>query len=160
MLQVIDVLHPGRANVPKAEIREKLTKMYDVRDINNIFVFGFRTQVRRPSQSLGSSYCLMTHSLSEKSWETMAMAYSMYEDWPCYSRWMLPGLNSERTICVQFGGGKSTGFGLIYDTLDSAKKFEPKYRLIRVSLCYTSPNILVNIRDSSWQTIIIAAKRP
>ena len=43
-LQVIDVLHPGRANVPKAEIREKLTKMYDVRDINNIFVFGFRTQ--------------------------------------------------------------------------------------------------------------------
>ncbi len=45
ILQVIDVLHPGRANVPKAEIREKLTKMYDVRDINNIFVFGFRTQV-------------------------------------------------------------------------------------------------------------------
>ena len=45
LLQVIDVLHPGRANVPKAEIREKLTKMYDVRDINNIFVFGFRTQV-------------------------------------------------------------------------------------------------------------------
>lgn len=34
---------------------------------------------------------------------------------------------------TQFGGGKSTGFGLIYDTLDSAKKFEPKYRLIRVS---------------------------
>ena len=80
MLQVIDVLHPGRANVPKAEIREKLTKMYDVRDINNIFVFGFRTQVRRPSQSLGSSYCLMTHSLSEKSWETIEMAYSMCED--------------------------------------------------------------------------------
>lgn len=34
---------------------------------------------------------------------------------------------------MQFGGGKSTGFGLIYDTVDSAKKFEPKYRLIRVS---------------------------
>ena len=32
----------------------------------------------------------------------------------------------------QFGGGKSTGFGLIYDNLDSAKKFEPKYRLVRV----------------------------
>ena len=32
----------------------------------------------------------------------------------------------------QFGGGKSTGFGLVYDNLDSAKKFEPKYRLIRV----------------------------
>ncbi len=38
-------------------------------------------------------------------------------------------------LFVQFGGGKSTGFGLIYDTLDSAKKFEPKYRLIRVSSC-------------------------
>jgi small subunit ribosomal protein S24e len=30
-----------------------------------------------------------------------------------------------------FGGGKSTGFALIYDTLDYAKKFEPKFRLVR-----------------------------
>merc|ERR1712044_50265 len=30
---------------------------------------------------------------------------------------------------TNFGGGKSTGFALIYDTLDFAKKFEPKYRL-------------------------------
>ena len=36
-------------------------------------------------------------------------------------------------MCLQFGGGKSTGFGLIYDTLDAAKKFEPRYRLVRVS---------------------------
>jgi len=35
-------------------------------------------------------------------------------------------------MLLQFGGGKSTGFGLVYDNLDSAKKFEPKYRLIRV----------------------------
>ena len=34
---------------------------------------------------------------------------------------------------TQFGGGKSTGFGLIYDNLDAVKKFEPKYRLVRVS---------------------------
>ena len=33
---------------------------------------------------------------------------------------------------THFGGGKSTGFGLIYDTVDNAKKYEPKYRLIRV----------------------------
>lgn len=33
---------------------------------------------------------------------------------------------------TQFGGGKSRGFGLIYDSLDAAKKTEPKYRLIRV----------------------------
>nr|GMD66833.1 40S ribosomal protein S24-1 [Ipomoea batatas] len=74
---VIDVLHPGRANVSKAELKEKLSRMYDVRDPNSIFVFKFRTH---------------------------------------------------------FGGGKSTGFGLIYDSVDSAKKFEPKYRLIRNGL--------------------------
>ena len=71
----MDVLHPGRATVPKTEIREKLAKMYKTTP-DVIFVFGFRTQ---------------------------------------------------------FGGGKSTGFGLVYDSLDFAKKFEPKYRLQRVS---------------------------
>ncbi|XP_013791435.1 40S ribosomal protein S24-like isoform X4 [Limulus polyphemus] len=35
---------------------------------------------------------------------------------------------------TQFGGGKTTGFALIYDTLDYAKKFEPKYRLVRNGL--------------------------
>jgi len=74
---IIDVLHPGRANVSKAELKEKLTKLYEVRDPQSIFVFGFRTQ---------------------------------------------------------FGGGKSTGFGLVYDSVDSAKKYEPKYRLIRNGL--------------------------
>ena len=32
---------------------------------------------------------------------------------------------------TNFGGGKSTGFALIYDTMDLAKKFEPKFRLRR-----------------------------
>ena len=32
---------------------------------------------------------------------------------------------------TNFGGGKSTGFALVYDTMDYAKKFEPKYRLVR-----------------------------
>jgi len=31
-----------------------------------------------------------------------------------------------------FGGGKSTGFGLVYDSLEEAKKLEPKYRMVRV----------------------------
>lgn len=35
---------------------------------------------------------------------------------------------------TNFGGGKSTGFALIYDTLDLAKKFEPKHRLQRHGL--------------------------
>ncbi|WOK93854.1 hypothetical protein Cni_G02555 [Canna indica] len=75
--QVIDVLHPGRANVSKAELKEKLANLYEMKDPNTIFVFKFRTQ---------------------------------------------------------FGGGKSTGFGLIYDTVENAKKYEPKYRLIRNEL--------------------------
>mmetsp|Transcript_26452 Transcript_26452/g.76123 ORF Transcript_26452/g.76123 Transcript_26452/m.76123 type:complete len:132 (+) Transcript_26452:48-443(+) len=33
-----------------------------------------------------------------------------------------------------FGGGRSTGFGLIYDNVDKMKKFEPTYRLARVGL--------------------------
>ena len=60
----------------KAELKERLSKLYEVRDQQTVFVFGFRTQ---------------------------------------------------------FGGGKSTGFGLIYDNLEAAKKYEPKYRLIRVN---------------------------
>ena len=35
---------------------------------------------------------------------------------------------------TKFGGGKSSGFGLIYDSLDAAKKFEPRHRLIRAGL--------------------------
>ncbi|KAH6826665.1 Ribosomal protein S24e family protein [Perilla frutescens var. hirtella] len=71
---IIDVLHPGRPNVSKAELKEKLARMYEVKDPNAIFVFKFRTQ---------------------------------------------------------FGDGKSTGFGFVYDSVENAKKFEPKYRLIR-----------------------------
>lgn len=36
--------------------------------------------------------------------------------------------------CVQFGGGKSTGFGLVYDDVDAVKRFEPKYRQARLGL--------------------------
>lgn len=42
--------------------------------------------------------------------------------------------NSAMHLGLQFGGGKSTGFGLIYDSIDAAKKFEPRYRLVRVSV--------------------------
>lgn len=70
---VVDVLHPGRANVSKDELRDKLAKMYATSK-DSVFCFGFRTA---------------------------------------------------------FGGGKSTGFALLYDSLDAAKKFEPKHRLVR-----------------------------
>ncbi|KAI0257621.1 ribosomal protein L23/L15e core domain-containing protein [Lactifluus subvellereus] len=35
---------------------------------------------------------------------------------------------------THFGGGRSTGFALIYDSEESQKKFEPKYRLVRAGL--------------------------
>ena len=36
---------------------------------------------------------------------------------------------------TQFGGGRSTGFALIYDNEAVQRKFEPRYRLIRVGFC-------------------------
>ncbi|KAI9499633.1 40S ribosomal protein S24 [Zychaea mexicana] len=35
---------------------------------------------------------------------------------------------------THFGGGKTTGFALIYDSVESLKKFEPKHRLVRIGL--------------------------
>eukprot|EP00187_Rhodella_violacea_P013753 CAMPEP_0184709718 /NCGR_PEP_ID=MMETSP0314-20130426/789_1 /TAXON_ID=38298 /ORGANISM="Rhodella maculata, Strain CCMP 736" /LENGTH=134 /DNA_ID=CAMNT_0027171467 /DNA_START=38 /DNA_END=442 /DNA_ORIENTATION=+ len=74
---VVDVIHPGRASVPKSELKDKLAKMYKVTDPETIFLFGFQ---------------------------------------------------------IAFGGGKSTGFGLIYDSVDIAKKHEPRYRLVRAGM--------------------------
>lgn len=74
---VVDIIHPGRANVSKAELQEKLGEMFKVTEITRIITFGFRTA---------------------------------------------------------FGGGKSTGFALVYDTIEDAKKYEPKYRLARIGL--------------------------
>ena len=43
---------------------------------------------------------------------------------------------SDVVVCfgfrTAFGGGKSSGFALIYDSLDFLKKNEPKYRQARV----------------------------
>ncbi|KAK6039428.1 Ribosomal protein S24e [Cooperia oncophora] len=71
--QVVEVLHPGRATVPKTDIREKIAKMYKTTP-DVVIPFGFQSAI---------------------------------------------------------GGGKTKGFALVYDTLDYAKKFEPKHRLIR-----------------------------
>jgi len=35
---------------------------------------------------------------------------------------------------THFGGGRSTGFALIYDSEEVQRKFEPKYRLVRAGL--------------------------
>lgn len=47
-------------------------------------------------------------------------------------------VDKTRVVCfgfkTHFGGGRSTGFALIYDSEESQKKFEPRYRLVRVSV--------------------------
>ena len=35
---------------------------------------------------------------------------------------------------TQFGGGKSTGCALVYDSDEAMKKFEPHYRLVRYDM--------------------------
>ena len=49
---------------------------------------------------------------------------------------------------TNFGGGKSTGFALIYDTMDFAKKFEPKYRLVRQVRKPFNKNVSLNVDNS------------
>ncbi|XP_011784205.1 PREDICTED: 40S ribosomal protein S24 isoform X1 [Colobus angolensis palliatus] len=96
---VIDVLHPGKATVPKTEIREKLAKMYKTTP-DVIFVFGFRTH---------------------------------------------------------FGGGKTTGFGMIYDSLDYAKKNEPKHRLARVGV-FSFVHQLLKTYFFQWRCVVSVVK--
>merc|ERR1711976_756073 len=40
---IIDVIHPGRANVAKSELTEQIAKQFKVSDEKTIFMFGFRT---------------------------------------------------------------------------------------------------------------------
>ncbi|PWZ52320.1 40S ribosomal protein S24-2 [Zea mays] len=40
---VLEVIHLDHANVSKMELKERLSKMYKVKDRNTIFVFKFRT---------------------------------------------------------------------------------------------------------------------
>jgi small subunit ribosomal protein S24e len=74
---MLDVYHPGKAGVSKADLRKLIAQTYKVQDENTIFLYGFK---------------------------------------------------------YAFGGGKSSGFGLIYDNILAAKSYEPKYRLRRVCI--------------------------
>lgn len=47
---------------------------------------------------------------------------------------------------TQFGGGRSTGFALIYDSEAAQRKFEPRYRLVRVRFSgYCHFEVMINI---------------
>merc|ERR1712227_761351 len=43
---------------------------------------------------------------------------------------------------TKFGGGRSSCFALVYDSVDSAKKYEPKHRLIRAGF-QSKPDLVV-----------------
>jgi small subunit ribosomal protein S24e len=73
---VVDIIHPGRANVAKSELQGVIGGMHKA-DSKLVITFGFRTK---------------------------------------------------------FGGGKSTGFCLIYDNEEAMMKFEPKHRLVRLGV--------------------------
>merc|ERR1712060_650379 len=72
----VDLIHPGMANVPKSEIKEKLAKVMKVKE-EAITVFGLKNK---------------------------------------------------------YGGGRSTGFALIYENLDKKKKYDTKTGLRRDKL--------------------------
>ncbi|GBG28375.1 40S ribosomal protein S24 [Hondaea fermentalgiana] len=74
---ILDVLHPGRAGVSKADLKEKIAKMFKVKDADSIILFNFK---------------------------------------------------------IAFGGGKSTGFCCIYNTVEDAKKLHAKHTLVRLGL--------------------------
>lgn len=74
---ILDVFHPNRASVSKAEMVEALVEMFRVANPATVVCFGFKTA---------------------------------------------------------FGGGKSTGFALIYDSAEDRQSAEPKYRLVRDGL--------------------------
>merc|ERR1711939_290558 len=53
----IDVSHPGRANISKEEVQDKISEMYGTEDKSQVVVFGFHTQFRgKNSTGFGMVY--------------------------------------------------------------------------------------------------------
>lgn len=86
-LQSLDLIHPGMANVPKKDIKEKLASILKCK-VDCLSIFGLKTK---------------------------------------------------------FGGGRSSGFALVYDSADARKKYDSKSHLQRVSIpppaCSGSQNL-------------------
>ena len=116
------MLHPGRANVPKVRLR---TTQIARRVLGFCFVSSFQRAGGVPSIRAPASADLAPpippENPQKELQDKLAKMYDVSDN-ACVS------LFGFRT---QFGGGKSTGFGLIYDTVDAVKKFEPKHRVRR-----------------------------
>lgn len=61
---------------------------------------------------------------------------------------------------TQYGGGKTTGFALVYDSPEAMKKFEPQYRLVRVGLATKAERASRQQRASSTTEDTTAAASP
>lgn len=59
---------------------------------------------------------------------------------------------------TEFGGGRSSGFGLIYDDLDSMKKFEQKSRLIKMGLDTKRPDSRKQRKEAKGREIKVRGK--
>ena len=105
---VVDVLHPGKATVSKADVSA-------LKDYIDIFLHLLWGYFPWSNTQLVDFYSRFIFQVREK----LAKMYSCTAD-RCFTF----------GFKTQFGGGKSTGFALIYDTMDFAKKFEPKYRQV------------------------------
>ena len=66
---------------------------------------------------------------------------------------------------VAYGGGRSSGFGLCYDSMEDALRFEPRHRLLRVGLGQEKTRTRKQWKDlkkkkaKTWGTGRRAAKR-
>ena len=108
--QILDVLHPGRPNVPKVRKTRALRLLPQPRC------------AAAPAHALCRPRSPSTALQSELT-EKLAKMFDVKDAATIF-------LHGFRT---QFGGGKSTGFGLIYDNMDIAKKLVSKHLLVRVS---------------------------
>lgn len=52
-----------------------------------------------------------------------------------------------------FGGGRSTGFGLIYDSVEELKKYEPRYRCVSLGAVHSR----AAVRHPAVQRFVIFA---
>ena len=154
-MQVVEVIHPGLAGVSKKDLQEKLCKMYKVcATPQSCIAAAAETRVRGGGwfRAIGFG---ATHS---SEWVVVVLGPQRVACWtvvcvegtrratmdacgapPQRARPLSPQVQ-DPSCCllfgfkVAFGGGRSSGFGMIYDNLVAAKKFEPKYRLTRFGM--------------------------
>ena len=153
--QVVEVIHPGLAGVSKKDLQEKLCKMYKVRQRQAATSPPYATPQRLPVERWPHVPGVAAFSVCSRCVTGACIAHraAHHHALSCH-RTLLPRVSSsersqhplpppdlqvqDNSCCllfgfkVAFGGGRSTGFGMIYDSLVAAKKFEPKYRLTRV----------------------------